>query len=130
MSVTMLDRLADRAMSECVPISALFELTGRCNLDCCHCYLDIAHPPGEMTTEQAIGVVDQLAEAGTSFSQVLNDYRHQLAKRLLAKTDESIAEIVYLTGFSEPSTFYRAFKRWEGLTPVEYRRRKQDAAGN
>jgi AraC-like DNA-binding protein len=70
----------------------------------------------------------QLAEAGTSFSQVLNDYRHQLAKRLLAKTDESIAEIVYLTGFSEPSTFYRAFKRWEGLTPVEYRRRKQEAA--
>ena len=36
-------------------------------------------------------------------------------------TGESIAEIVYLTGFSEPSTFYRAFKRWEGMTPIEYR---------
>jgi len=72
----------------------------------------------------------QLAEAGTSFSQVLNDYRHFLAKRLLAKTNESIAEIVYLTGFSEPSTFYRAFKRWEGLTPVEYRRRKQDGVAS
>lgn len=68
----------------------------------------------------------QLQEAGTSFSQVLNDYRHQLAKKLLAKTQESIAEIVYLTGFSEPSTFYRAFKRWEGITPVEYRKRKQN----
>lgn len=68
----------------------------------------------------------QLQEAGTSFSQVLNDYRHHLAKKLLAKTEESIAEIVYLTGFSEPSTFYRAFKRWEGLTPVEYRKRKRD----
>lgn len=68
----------------------------------------------------------QLQEAGTSFSQVLNDYRHQLAKKLLAKTNESIAEIVYLTGFSEPSTFYRAFKRWEGVTPVEYRKKKQE----
>ena len=67
MSATMLDRLADRAMKECIPLSALFELTGRCNLDCCHCYLDIAHPPWEMTTEQTIGVVDQLAEAGTFF---------------------------------------------------------------
>ncbi len=67
----------------------------------------------------------QLTDAGTSFSQVLNDYRHHLAKRLLAKTSESIAEIVYLTGFSEPSTFYRAFKRWEDMTPVEYRKKKQ-----
>lgn len=67
----------------------------------------------------------QLTDAGTSFSQVLNDYRHHLAKKLLAKTNESIAEIVYLTGFSEPSTFYRAFKRWEGITPVEYRKKKQ-----
>jgi AdoMet-dependent heme synthase len=66
-SATMLDRLADKAMKECIPLSALFELTGRCNLDCCHCYLDIAHPPGEMTTQQAISVVDQLADAGAFF---------------------------------------------------------------
>ena len=51
-------------------------------------------------------------------------------KRLLAGTDESIDEIVYLTGFSEPSTFYRAFKRWVGMTPIEYRKLKaeEDAA--
>ena len=64
---------------------------------------------------------NRLNDAGTSFSQVLNDYRHHLAKKLLAQTDESIAEIVYLTGFSEPSTFYRAFKRWEDTTPIDYR---------
>lgn len=63
----------------------------------------------------------RLAEAGTNFNQLLADYRCNLAKRLLAGTDESIDEIVYLTGFSEPSTFYRAFKRWTGQTPVEYR---------
>jgi AraC-like DNA-binding protein len=32
---------------------------------------------------------------------------------------------VYLTGFSEPSTFYRAFKRWSGMTPIEYRKTAQ-----
>ncbi len=67
----------------------------------------------------------ELDEAGTSFNQVLADYRSRLARRLLARTDESIEQIVYLTGFAEPSTFYRAFKRWTGETPIEYRKRKQ-----
>lgn len=67
----------------------------------------------------------QLSEANTSFQQILSDYRCRLAKRLLATTKESIEQIVYLTGFSEPSTFYRAFKRWTNETPVEYRKRKQ-----
>ena len=67
----------------------------------------------------------QLTKAGTNFNQLLSDYRCHLAKRLLTRTDESIDEIVYLTGFSEPSTFYRAFKRWTGTTPVEYRKEKR-----
>jgi AraC-like DNA-binding protein len=70
----------------------------------------------------------QLSEAETSFQQVLSDYRMRLAKRLLSKTNESVERIVYLTGFSEPSTFYRAFRRWTDETPVEYRKRKQNDA--
>lgn len=66
----------------------------------------------------------QLSEANTSFQQILSDYRCRLAKKLLANTNESVERIVYLTGFSEPSTFYRAFKRWTNETPVEYRKRK------
>ena len=69
----------------------------------------------------------KLSEVDTNFNQLLADYRCNLAKKLLARTDESIDEIVYLTGFSEPSTFYRAFKRWVGQTPVEYRKAKQKA---
>lgn len=88
---------------------------------------------GEVSLEQVaarLGIKPRalrtrLAEAGTSFNQVLADYRSRLARRLLARTDETIDQIVYLTGFSEPSTFYRAFKRWVGETPVEYRKRKQ-----
>lgn len=68
----------------------------------------------------------RLAEAGTNFNQLVADYRCRLAKRLLAGTEESIDEIVYLTGFSEPSTFYRAFKRWVDMTPIEYRKLKQE----
>ncbi|WP_111655967.1 AraC family transcriptional regulator [Isoalcanivorax indicus] len=68
----------------------------------------------------------RLADAGTNFNQLVADYRCRLAKRLLGGTDESIDEIVYLTGFSEPSTFYRAFKRWVGMTPIEYRKAKSD----
>ena len=65
----------------------------------------------------------QLNTTNTSFQRLLNDLRRSLARRLLSRTDEEISEIVYLTGFSEPSTFYRAFKRWEGITPIEYRKR-------
>lgn len=75
-------------------------------------------PPRRLRTE--------LEEAGTSFNHVLADYRSRLARRLLARTDESIEQIVYLTGFAEPSTFYRAFKRWTNETPIEYRKRKQE----
>ena len=50
------------------------------------------------------------------------------ARKLLRSTDEPIEHIVYLTGFSEPSTFYRAFKRWSGMTPVQYREQKKAAA--
>ena len=69
----------------------------------------------------------ELTRAGTSFSQLLADFRYALARKLLATTEEPIENIVYLTGFSEPSTFYRAFKRWAGVTPVQYRERKRAA---
>lgn len=63
----------------------------------------------------------QLSLADTSLQRIITQHRKSLSRQLLSQTDESIAEIVYLTGFSEPSTFYRAFKRWEGMTPIEYR---------
>ncbi|MFY0639593.1 MAG: AraC family transcriptional regulator [Bermanella sp.] len=64
----------------------------------------------------------QLAALETNFNQVLSEYRAFLAKRLLERTQEPVEEICYLLGFSEVSAFYRAFKRWTGMTPVEYRK--------
>ncbi|MCY1359764.1 HTH-type transcriptional regulator VirS [compost metagenome] len=66
---------------------------------------------------------ERLAMAGVRFNDLVTDYRCRLAKDLLLKTDERIEVIVERTGFSEPSTFYRAFKRWVGETPVEFRRK-------
>lgn len=69
----------------------------------------------------------KLADIDYNFNQILADFRCELSKKLLANTNESIDQIVYLTGFSEPSTFYRAFKRWVHMTPIEYRRSKSAA---
>lgn len=69
-----------------------------------------------------------LALAGTTFNDLVARYRERLARRLLSRTREPIDQIVYLTGFSEPSAFTRAFKRWTGETPSAYRQRKQAAS--
>ncbi|WP_454666840.1 AraC family transcriptional regulator [Acinetobacter calcoaceticus] len=66
-----------------------------------------------------------LQAINTNYEKILNQHREKLARRLLANTQETIDQIVYLTGFSEPSAFTRAFKRWTNETPSAYRHRKQ-----
>jgi AraC-like DNA-binding protein len=63
----------------------------------------------------------ELKDEGTSFSELLQDCRFQLAKKYLRLQHRSVVETGYLLGFSEPSSFSRAFKRWTGQTPAEYR---------
>ena len=76
----------------------------------------------------------RLAEAGSSYRQVLNDTRHQLALAHLSSDDLSVGEIAFLLGFSEVSGFTRAFRRWTGLSPRAWRQhampgRRTDEAG-
>jgi len=63
----------------------------------------------------------RLAEEGLTFRDVLTEAQSSLAQELLRDSDSSIAEIAFLTGFSEQSTFSRAFKRWVGQAPVQFR---------
>ena len=63
----------------------------------------------------------RLQEEGGSFQQLLDDTRRDLAEQYLAQPDLAPLEIAYLLGFADPSNFYRAFKRWFGVTPGEYR---------
>lgn len=63
----------------------------------------------------------RLAECGYSFQTLVDESRRQLAVRLLQQTEYPLAEVAFLTGFSEQSAFNRAFKRWAGQTPRSYR---------
>lgn len=64
----------------------------------------------------------KLEREGTSFQDVLDDFRRRLAERYIASSELSLAEIALLLGFSQSAAFHRAFKRWTSLTPLEYRR--------
>ena len=63
----------------------------------------------------------RLKEEETSYKDLLEDTRQALALQYLRESHRSIGEITYLLGFSEPSNFTRAFKRWTGKTPAEHR---------
>ncbi len=63
-----------------------------------------------------------LSELGTSYQQVLDDVRKRLALQYLTTTHLPLHEIAYLLNFSDPSNFRRAFKKWTGKSPGEYRR--------
>lgn len=67
----------------------------------------------------------RLAAEGASFQDLVDDTRRVAAERLLTDASLAVAEIAYLLGFSEPSAFHRAFKRWAGVTPQVFRRRRR-----
>ncbi|MBW7933383.1 MAG: AraC family transcriptional regulator [Gemmatimonadaceae bacterium] len=65
----------------------------------------------------------RLVESGTTFRDVSEAVRSQLALGYLANPAISIAEVAVLLGFSEQSAFNRAFRRWTGESPGRWRRR-------
>lgn len=93
-------------------------------------------PGGNATIEQvaqrmqtSVSTLGRLLEAeGTTFSDVLDELRQQLALEYLASPERSVAEVASLTGFSGPAAFHRAFRRWTGKTPLEYRRERRGCA--
>lgn len=64
----------------------------------------------------------RLEDEGTTFNKLRETVRRELAERYLAD-GLAISEISFLLGFSEPSAFFRAFKRWTGETPQVWRAR-------
>lgn len=62
-----------------------------------------------------------LREEGTSFQELKDHLRRDLAIYHLGRDELAIQDIAEQLGFSEPSAFHRAFKKWTGLTPGAYR---------
>jgi AraC-like DNA-binding protein len=64
----------------------------------------------------------RLSERRTSVAQLLDEVRADAARSWLADPTVSIAEITFGLGFAEVSAFHRAFVRWTGTTPGQFRR--------
>lgn len=64
----------------------------------------------------------RLSEEGESYQSILDELRRDLAIALLGETSLSVADIAIELGFAESSAFHRAFKKWTGTRPSEYRR--------
>lgn len=63
----------------------------------------------------------KLRKEGTSYQKLLEDTQRELSELYLRNPELAIFEISYLLGFSQPSVFHRAFRRWTGLTPKAFR---------
>lgn len=64
---------------------------------------------------------NKLVDAGTSYQEILDDTRRLLAEQYLRQVAYSVGDVAFLLGFSDFSNFSRAFKRWTGETPTDYR---------
>jgi len=90
----------------------------------------LRHGPPDLSTvahEVALGartLQRRLTDAGLDFKTLVDDTRHRLALRYIADPKHTLTEVAYLLGYSETSAFNRAFRRWTGSTPLQYRRGK------
>jgi len=70
----------------------------------------------------------KLADAGTSFQQVLDEARYRLAMDYLRQDGLALADIAFLLGFQEQSAFTHAFREWSGVNPGAWRERERERA--
>ncbi|MGP0094066.1 MAG: AraC family transcriptional regulator [Xanthobacteraceae bacterium] len=86
-------------------------------------------PDGEPRRDQVAGELcmsertlqRRLEEEATSFIQLLDDTRRELAAQYLGRLHLSLAQAAYMLGFADQSSFFRASKRWFDLSPGQYR---------
>ncbi|MGZ9722896.1 AraC family transcriptional regulator [Rhizobium miluonense] len=63
----------------------------------------------------------RITEEGKTFRELLSEARKELGRQLLSNPSTDIDEVACLLGYQDRSSFYRAFRDWEGLTPLQWR---------
>ena len=63
----------------------------------------------------------RLEAEGSTFSDIVDQLRRDLAVQYLCEPGTGISEAAFLLGFSSVTAFTRAFRRWKGVSPTEYR---------
>jgi AraC-like DNA-binding protein len=81
------------------------------------------HPVAEALGTSERTLQRRLGERGLAFNALVENVRRELAKYYLQQDHLTLTEIGYLLGYSELSAFSRAFRRWTGVSPIEFRGR-------
>ncbi len=77
---------------------------------------------GEQMGMSSRTLTRRLSENGVTFRDLIKQTQEDIARDLLLKTPQTVGEIAFQAGFSEQSAFSRAFKRWTGQSPAEFRK--------
>jgi AraC-like DNA-binding protein len=91
-----------------------------------------AQPAGSLTATQVAERLSvstrtlrrRLSEEGSSYREIVDEVRADLARHHLAREKRDIDDVAFLLGFSDQSAFTKAFRRWTGRTPADYARRR------
>jgi len=118
----LLERYAADQLAE-IPTSARFSQRIRA------CILSML-PLGKLTADAVAAQFSmsnrtlrrRLQQEATSYQEILDDVRAELASHYLTNEKRRIDEIAFLLGFSDPSAFTKAFRRWTGETPADFAR--------
>ncbi len=105
--------------------SAPGPLTQRVSETLWHCLPDGVPSLGALAQRLAMSertFQRRLGAEGVTLHELVDGTRRDMATRLLTDPQRSATEVAFLTGFSEASSFWRAFRRWTGTTPAGYRR--------
>jgi AraC-like DNA-binding protein len=113
---------AEVAEPSCEPPAAEFLVSLRQIL---RSFLTFGHPRIEMIAE-IMGVnvrtlQRRLSEEGLTFKKVVDQARFQVAAELMGNPDVNLVEIASEVGYTDQAHFTRAFRRWAGVSPSEYR---------
>jgi AraC-like DNA-binding protein len=67
----------------------------------------------------------RLDEEGQPYQSIKDELRRDLAINYLSRSRDSVMDVAIALGFADPSAFHRAFKKWTGANPGEYRQSRQ-----